>query len=253
VKVGCPWLDHCVVGVGAGWQLHRALPAHCSLLQPTCQIWTSRPTSYPRFCASCRNRSAGATQGEQGGIEMHNRKEAGRFVAPLISTSSQGPHLPQKTSPAAVFYCSCVPANAPCICLPLLNSSIPPTQKMSTPPLALTPGLLPTRPPCTLLPAPPSRSYITRYVQSGEPHILNSQRSLVGLDKNHTIFPINLIAVKLSGTGQVRFAPIGQEAQRRSGVTTQSAAQSRCPCNGSNHQRGAPACGASWWGHSGGS
>ncbi|KAI8467685.1 MAG: hypothetical protein J3K34DRAFT_523567 [Monoraphidium minutum] len=56
-----------------------------------------------------------------------------------------------------------------------------------------------------LMPQPFSgrhNGYLSHYVNTGEPRILNVNQAVVGITKNHTIFPVDLTVVKLSGTGQ---------------------------------------------------
>ncbi|GBF92718.1 hypothetical protein Rsub_05087, partial [Raphidocelis subcapitata] len=53
-----------------------------------------------------------------------------------------------------------------------------------------------------LMPQPFSgrhNGYLTRYVQTGEARILNTTRYVVGLTKMHSVFPISLSVVKISG------------------------------------------------------
>lgn len=50
-------------------------------------------------------------------------------------------------------------------------------------------------------PPPARRSYLNRYVTTGEARILNTSREVVGLTKYHTLFPMSLNVVKLSGVG----------------------------------------------------
>ena len=42
---------------------------------------------------------------------------------------------------------------------------------------------------------------MSRYVQTGEARILNTTRSVVGLTKGHSMFPITLNVIKLNGAG----------------------------------------------------
>ncbi|KAG2446966.1 hypothetical protein HYH02_008120 [Chlamydomonas schloesseri] len=55
-----------------------------------------------------------------------------------------------------------------------------------------------------LMPQPFSQrhaSYLTRYVTTAEPHILDSVREVVALHKERYVFPISLCVTKMSGTG----------------------------------------------------
>jgi hypothetical protein len=44
-------------------------------------------------------------------------------------------------------------------------------------------------------------AFLQRYVQSGQPHILNSVRAVVALHKDRHAFPISLCVARLSGMG----------------------------------------------------
>eukprot|EP00198_Chlamydomonas_reinhardtii_P005487 XP_001694823.1 predicted protein [Chlamydomonas reinhardtii] len=55
-----------------------------------------------------------------------------------------------------------------------------------------------------LMPQPFSQrhpSYLSRYVNGGEPHILDTVREVVGLHKDRFVFPLSLCVTKMSGTG----------------------------------------------------
>ncbi|PNW74156.1 hypothetical protein CHLRE_13g587550v5 [Chlamydomonas reinhardtii] len=55
-----------------------------------------------------------------------------------------------------------------------------------------------------LMPQPFSQrhpSYLTRYVNGGEPHILDTVREVVALHKERYVFPMQLCVTKMSGTG----------------------------------------------------
>lgn len=55
-----------------------------------------------------------------------------------------------------------------------------------------------------LMPQPFSgrhNSYLARYVSTGEPRILDSVRDVLGLHKDHFVFPLSLCVTKLSGSG----------------------------------------------------
>ncbi|KAG2434419.1 hypothetical protein HYH02_012249 [Chlamydomonas schloesseri] len=55
-----------------------------------------------------------------------------------------------------------------------------------------------------LMPQPFSQrhpSYMSRYVNGGEPHILDTVREVVGLHKERYVFPLALCVTKMSGTG----------------------------------------------------
>nr|ACF39778.1 PAS domain sensory protein FXL1 [Chlamydomonas reinhardtii] len=55
-----------------------------------------------------------------------------------------------------------------------------------------------------LMPQPSSQrhpSYLTRYVNGGEPHILDTVREVVGLHKERYVFPMQLCVTRMSGTG----------------------------------------------------
>ena len=56
-----------------------------------------------------------------------------------------------------------------------------------------------------LMPQPFSQrhnGFLSRYISTGEARILDSQRHVVALHKEHTVFPVTLCVTKLSGTGQ---------------------------------------------------
>ena len=58
-----------------------------------------------------------------------------------------------------------------------------------------------------LMPQPFSQrhpSYLTRYVNGGEPHILDTVREVVALHKERYVFPMQLCVTKMSGTGSDR-------------------------------------------------
>ncbi|EFJ46271.1 hypothetical protein VOLCADRAFT_93382 [Volvox carteri f. nagariensis] len=55
-----------------------------------------------------------------------------------------------------------------------------------------------------LMPQPFSQrhsSYLSRYVATGEPHILDAVREVVGLHKDRYVFPVDLCVTKMSGSG----------------------------------------------------
>lgn len=56
----------------------------------------------------------------------------------------------------------------------------------------------PTLTPCPF--AHPRPRYLQRYLQTGEARILNSTRNVVGLTKQHFVFPVALTVFKISGT-----------------------------------------------------
>lgn len=56
-----------------------------------------------------------------------------------------------------------------------------------------------------LMPLPFSQrhnSFLNRYTSTGVPHILNTMRQVVGLSRDHAVFPVDLAVTKISGTRQ---------------------------------------------------
>ena len=54
---------------------------------------------------------------------------------------------------------------------------------------------------CKLLFKPRARLVGCRYTSTGEPHILDSVREVIGVHKERYVFPLQLCVTKLSGTG----------------------------------------------------